>query len=403
MTNSNMGALLLSLPECLLGLLQYLDAQGLAQLRRCAHVGGQRGTALAHAARVAELRSAVLELLASTKFPFVHAAYVLGLNGSHYSLDTTAERHYGIPVQLPRLLCNLFKLEVPNTDFTSVRIQKFASAANFGGAHRTLPVNLHTPYFPDAEDGSSSPEPMECDSRGTPAFALCLAESCKGGYGEMCENRVDEGRRWHRFASPQAGPNATRWMEFPMDTWLRWYWPTKGDYYVITATCERVDFLRTLHPRQHRQMLQVGFRLPAPWHHCDLEEEYDHDANEEKGREGRHRSPRRLSHARVVAAKRLLGLGNIALPTVQEIDDAHSNALRQVRDVSGRHEACTSRFGWDQAQLSWASRVLKDAHQAAVEAADQGSLPEWLQEERVSESPIIIPSPQPLPLPAPDP
>ncbi|CAJ1406068.1 unnamed protein product [Effrenium voratum] len=65
--------------------------------------------------------------------------------------------------------------------------------------------------------------------------------------------------------------------------------------------------------------------------------------------------------------------------------------------------ACTSRFGWDQAQLSWASRVLKDAHQAAVEAADQGSLPEWLQEERVSESPIIIPSPQPLPLPAPDP
>ena len=23
------------------------------------------------------------------------------------------------------------------------------SKANFGGAHRTLPVNLHTPYFPD--------------------------------------------------------------------------------------------------------------------------------------------------------------------------------------------------------------------------------------------------------------
>eukprot|EP00439_Symbiodinium_sp_Y106_P087337 s397_g45.t3 len=47
---SRAGAILLSLPECLLGLLQLLDAQGLAQLRRCAHVGCH-GSALAHAAR----------------------------------------------------------------------------------------------------------------------------------------------------------------------------------------------------------------------------------------------------------------------------------------------------------------------------------------------------------------
>lgn len=26
-----------------------------------------------------------------------------------------------------------------------------AFQANFGGAHRTLPVNLHTPYYPDEE------------------------------------------------------------------------------------------------------------------------------------------------------------------------------------------------------------------------------------------------------------
>ncbi|CAE7940642.1 AK1 [Symbiodinium necroappetens] len=125
---------------------------------------------------VAELRAAILELLRATKFPFVHAAYVLGLNGSHYSLDTATDRHYGIPLRLPRLLCQLFRLEVPNTDFTTIRIQKFASSVNFNGTHRTLPVNLHTPFFPEAEDGASSPEPHveenQCSS-GVPASALC--------------------------------------------------------------------------------------------------------------------------------------------------------------------------------------------------------------------------------------
>lgn len=120
MSHGNLGVLLLNLPECLLGLFQLLDAKGLAHLRRCAHIGGHgAGTALSRAARVAELRAAVLELLGKTKFPFVHAAYVLGLNGSHYSLDTTAERHYGIPVRLPRLLCDLFRLEVPGLHYDS--------------------------------------------------------------------------------------------------------------------------------------------------------------------------------------------------------------------------------------------------------------------------------------------
>lgn len=60
---------------------------------------------------------------------------------------------------------------------------------------------------------------------------------------------------WQRFLQPQAGsdmllessvsarPSASHWMQFPMDAWLRWYWPSRGDYYVVTATCEPVEFL----------------------------------------------------------------------------------------------------------------------------------------------------------------
>lgn len=308
-------------------------------------------------------------------------------------------------MRLPRLLCDLFRLEVPDTDFTTIRMQKFASAANFGGAHRTLPVNLHTPYFPD-EDGSSSPEPMECDSGGVPAFALCLTEGCKGGHGELLEN--SEVRRWHSFVNPHVGPSASQWMQFPMDTWLRWYWPTKGDYYVITTTCEPPEFLRGLHARQHRQMLKVGFRLPEPWNHVPQEESHEDDAKDEgKGREGRQRSPRRMSSARVLAAKRLLGLSKVVLLTIQEIEDAFATAQRQASvDVFPRNssEGSAGRIGWDLAQLSWARRVLSEAHQAAQEAAVDGVLPQWMQEEHVGGDPIPISSAGPvgaLPLPAP--
>ncbi|CAE7329901.1 unnamed protein product [Symbiodinium natans] len=410
MTRSCMGVLLLSLPECLLGLLQLLDAQGLAQLRRCGRVGNCHGSTLAHAMRVAELRAAILELLQATKFPFVHAAYVLGLNGSHYSLDTATDRHYGIPLRLPRLLCELFRLEVPNTDFTTIRIQKFASSVNFNGSHRTLPVNLHTPFF-DAEDTSATPPSHDVnrDAKGVPASALCLTEGCKGGFGELCENLEgdsDEGHhRWRRFVQPAAGSSAPRWIQFPMDTWLRWYWPTSGDYYVIIATCEPADFIRGLRTRQHRQMLKLGFRLPEPWNELN-KEDADEDECHERVPEGERRSPRRLSSARVIAAKRLLGLQAVVIPTIQEIEEAYDNAVRQANESAAgqagtREGNRCGRFGWDIAQLSWASRVLRDAHHAAQEASTQGNPPPWIQEQ-VSQEPISIAAPaQLLPLPAP--
>jgi len=111
--------------DCLPPLLELLDADGLAMLRSALNLRDLDGEA--HAAL---LRAVVLELLLATKFPFTHAAYVMGLNGTYYSLDTIAEKHYGIPRALPTLLCALFRHMVPNVPFTTIRIQKFAAATN---------------------------------------------------------------------------------------------------------------------------------------------------------------------------------------------------------------------------------------------------------------------------------
>ncbi|CAK9099682.1 unnamed protein product [Durusdinium trenchii] len=200
-------------------------------------------------------------------------------------------------------------------------------------------------------------------------------------------------------------------MQFPMDTWLRWYWPTKGDYFVVTVTCEPAEFLRGLQMRQRQQMLKLGFRLPAPWNSITkLSQDHEDDhttftkGDAGKGREGRDRSPRRMSSARVMAAKRLLGLTNVILPAVQEVNEAFASAQRQANtDVFGGNysseDNSTGGFGWDMAQLAWARRVLLEAHQVAQEAVADGVLPQWMQEEPIPG----VPAPQAaaLPLPAP--
>lgn len=417
------GAAVLGLPECLLGLLELLDSQGLAHLRRVARLGNDSaGQALARAAKVAELRSAVLDLLATTKFPFVHASYVLGLNGPYFSVDTTADRHYGIPAALPRLLCKLFQLEKPGVAFTTLRIQKFQAAANFDGKHRTLPINLHSPQSANAENDSPEQseesagddvESAECDDN-VPAFVLCLTTGCQGGYAELCNGAsTDEevpgrkpalpgglqeevGCHWQHLVSPTSGRASVRWSKFPIDTWLRWYWPRSGDYYAITVTCEPRKHIHCLRSQQRRKMREIGFRFPQFWDYTDAKEDSEDDSADCKHIEGtqpQRARATRISSAHVAAAKRLLGLTDVELPGTQEIDEAYRSSVRRAHPDRAVREgpACRIGAGWAISQLTWARKLLREAEGVASAAAAAGSLPEWVQEAEAGNE-VIVPS-----------
>ncbi|CAE8709373.1 unnamed protein product [Polarella glacialis] len=455
-------------PECLLGLLELLDAQGLAQLRRsgCLSLGLRAASRdgkllpgrsssleplLERLARVAELRAGALELLGSTKFPFVHASYVLGLNGPYYSCDTTAEKHYGIPSALPRLLCDLFKLEVPDTPFTSLRIQKFSAATNFNGNHRTLPMNLHTPpmFSPEPRDevpGSEQQTFHEEDSGASgsaTAFVLCVTAGCRGGHGECCDGSGSGPGEallggWRPLTAPMAGIRA-RWAQFEVDSWLRWYWPTSGDYYAITVTCEPFEHIRGLRRSQRRQMTDVGFQLPVSADDDETGPSSEDDPGcawatpgppgdvpEELGSQ-QSRGVVRLNGARLAAAKRLLGLTGVVAPTTQEIEEAFRGMVRQAhpdranradrasRDAGRQREISTTgslleetsetspgaSSGWDMAQLSWARTVLREAESAAAAAVAQGLVPEWAQEEVLPTEGAVLPALAPPPAAAP--
>jgi len=414
------GAAVLGLPECLLGLLELLDSQGLAHLRRVAHLGtgsDSAGQALARAAKVAELRSAILDLLTTTKFPFVHASYVLGLNGPYYSVDTTADRHFGIPAALPRLLCKLFQLEKPGVAFTTIRIQKFGASANFDGKHRTLPISLHTPTESDSADQSEESsvddaEKAEC-ADDVPAFVLCLTAGCQGGHAELCNGAAaDEdkptlpgglqqqvGCRWQHLVTPISGRASARWSKFSIDTWLRWYWPRAGDYYAITVTCEPRKHIGGLRSRQRRTMREVGFCFPPSWESTDLKEDSEDDSADCKPMEGyvegtvpRRARASRLSSAHVAAAKRLLGLTGVELPTTQEIEEAYRSSVRRAHPDRAVREEPSSGIGagWAISQLSWSRKLLREAESAAATAAATGSLPEWQEVEAANE--VIVPA-----------
>lgn len=417
------GAAVLGLPECLLGLLELLDSQGLAHLRRVAHLGNDSaGQALARAAKVAELRSAVLDLLATTKFPFVHASYVLGLNGPYFSVDTTADRHYGIPAELPRLLCKLFQLEKPGVSFTTLRIQKFGAAANFNGKHRSLPINLHSPQFADAENDSpdqseesagDDAESAECDDN-VSASVLCLTTGCQGGYAELCNGTASDeevpgrkrtlsggleeevGCHWQHLVTPVSGRASVRWSKFPIDTWLRWYWPRSGDYYAITVTCEPRKHIHGLRSRQRQKMREIGFCFPPSWDSTDSKEDSEDNSaecNHIEGTEPQRTTVTRLSSAHVAAAKRLLGLTDVELPSNQEIDEAYRSSVRRAHPDRAVREGSVSRIGagWAISQITWARKLLREAAKVAAAAAAAGSVPEWVQEVEAG-SEVIVPS-----------
>lgn len=386
-------------PESLPHLLELLDARGLASLRRSFRLHD-----LGQEAYIAELQAAALELLLETKFPFTHAAYVLGLNGPYYSLDTIAEKHYGIPKTLPSLLCALFRAAVPGVAFTTLRMQKLAAAANFGGQHKTLAFSLSplasaeegsegfdTPSA-EGEAGSPSPETptdagggatplLVSPGPGLPGYVLCLTEGCLGGHGEVCDD-LGSGNSWRYLTGPQI---RSRWTSFPADAWLRWHWPRQGDLYIITATCEAPSTCNKLRRRERRQMAKIGFLLPegAP----EADEASDSDDREQcAAPEGPARppeadtptSPSRPNAARVAAARRLLALPEESVLTTQLVEDAFRRSARQVHPDRAASDSPIP-ASWLMSQLTWARRILREAAAHGVgEVGDQEAAAEVL-------------------------
>lgn len=345
--------------DCLPPLLELLDADGLATLRSALNL-----QSLHRESYAALLRAAVLELLLATKFPFTHAAYVMGLNGTYYSLDTIAEKHYGIPRALPTLLCALFRHMVPNVPFTTIRIQKFAAATNFGGQHKTLAFSLYSdPKHEEEtdEEGTDknleqiheSEAPTESLSIVDVGYVLCLTAGCTGGYGER---RAKNGP-WCWLAGKKT---PRHWASFPLDSELRWHWPRVGDMYAITVTCEAPELCGKLRRRERRFMANVGFKLPV-----NIESEAtSSDELEEPITQAEPQMPnspsRRPSSARVTAAKRLLQLDNVEVPSLGEVEEAFRSAARQAHPDRMASDSPIP-ASWLMSQLTWARRVLREA------------------------------------------
>lgn len=351
--------------ECVLALLELLDAKSLAGLRRSARM---RLEVVADEARMAELRAKILELLESTKFPFTHAAFVLGMNGLYYSLDTLADKHYGIPSLLPRLLCTLFRHSHPGAHFTSIRIQKFSAAVNFGGQHRTLAFNIASPTEADDLPEDQQQALGSDDHRNTscphlPGHVLCLpSRGCLGGLGEVSNCAAGADADWQVLCEPQL---RSRWVRFPGGAWLRWHWPRAGDLFAITVSCEPPASCLALRRRERREMVEIGFVLPeacGEGEGCSSSDEVEDEKNVENERVGPTEAPQRrhVSRAQVEAARGVLGFSNeVPNPTPQEVDEAFRNHVRAAHpDRSAEADLWSS---WRISQLTWARRIMKQA------------------------------------------
>lgn len=385
-------------------MLEFMDARSLAVLRRSTKV---RSDIIAEEARLAELRAKVLELLETVKFPFTHAAYVLGMNGPYFSIDTLAEKHYGIPALLPSLLCRLFRLSEPNAHFTTVRIQKFSAAANFGGKHRTLAFSLASPQEENellrAEDSdaspvlgpASNPGPAIDASRNSlsslPGHVLCLpGPGCVGGSAEVCEEVEAAGApaaSWRLLTQPQ--PRAC-WVRFAGGAWLRWHWPRKGDLFAVTVSCESNSNCSRLFSRERCQMEAIGFHLPELAGRRDSEEELlgqacgeveqDTEAEAEPPAQPDRAPRRRLAPAHIEAAMRVLGLTEPS-PSPQEVEEAFRRGIRAAhpdRAASAAPAGASPLWSsWRMSQLTWARRILREAalDVPGESGADDGDAP----------------------------
>lgn len=366
-------------------MLDVLDKSSLAVLRRTSRLGG-----LARQARAAELRAQVHELLEITVFPFTHAAYVLGLNGPYYSCDTVADDHYGIPKEMPPLLCELFRSSVPDIPFTTLRIQKLASAANFGGKHRTLAFSLGEPTM----GAAAEEQDVRCEVESHQGYIMCLSSSCQGGRCEVCED-LSEGD-WRELALPTF---AARWLPFPRAAWLQWHWPRGGSFYAIVAICEPASHRRRLSRQERGRMTATGFLLPegsAPTRGSEggevpasdgLNARVDGEPSGAGAASGRaFRPPPRRSEAALAAASRILGLPAGTTASAHDVEEAFRRAVRVVHpdrgavgdqgppapgtaEAAGGLAARTQ--GWAMAQLTWARRVLREAASVDVDAGHE--------------------------------
>jgi len=363
--------------ESVVPLLELLDVQSLSVFRAVVRLEG-----LEREARLCQLRKRVLQLLKKTKFPFTHAAYVLGLNGPYFSHDTAAAEHYGMPKMLPPLLCQLFRFQVPGVPFTTVRMQKLNSAANFGGKHRTLAFSLESPTQED-EVGPHGPEngcaSTDQESQG---YALFLADEagCQGGRGEVCQDLSH--CPWKPLAKPSF---QSQWVPFPRSAWLQWHWPQIGEYYVIIVTCEPPLHRRQLALFEQQRMREIGFLLPECGDgsgasarvgdgEAAAEAEAEAEAEDEVSDGVQHR-PRRRSVAAVRAARMLLRTTAEASPA--EVEEAFRRAVREVHPDTAPAAEPEPRMrgprgrGWAVAQLTWARKVLQDAADAGMVVEDE--------------------------------
>lgn len=346
----------------------FLDMPSIGQLRRIARVDEcwQRAVALG------QLRAAALQSLLATKFPFTHAAYVLGLNGQHYSFDTDADRHYGIPSRLPRVLCRLFRTAFADVAFTTVRIQKFSSSLNFGGQHKTLPFSVGHPRHPAPAQETGSAEPKASAQQG---YVLLLTEGCTGGRGELCGDELGEPTgQWRPLADPSSCAERWRWLPFPMQSWLRWYWPQSGQYFVITVTCEMQESCASLRKRERTAMEALGFVLPALTQVGVKDElsdaEPSHSANSSAVAAERPAMP---PYAHIYNALRLLRfeLGP-PLPDERTLEERFRLAALQAHpDRAAAAGAAPS--GWNMSQLVWARRTLRQAIAASSAQREQAA------------------------------
>jgi len=334
---------------------EFLDIFGLCSYNSVANICRAWGAEV----EFAKLRAGALRLLTKTKFPFTHSSYVLGLNGQHYSFDTNADRHYGIPSQLPAHLCRLFHMSFPDVDFTTVRIQKFSASLNFGGKHKTLPFSV------------GYPPAVEADQFERKGYVFLITEGCIGGYGELCDDLGGEpDGQWVPLAQPS---RSGCWALFPIQSWLRWYWPQAGQFFVITVTCEMPENCRRLRRRERCAMAALGFKLPA--HDVsDLGDDSgsgDDDAHSDEECQALQQDlPRMPGQAQIHVALKLLRFGvEDPLPDARTLDDRfRAEALKAHPDRAittppdGNHP-----HTWSMERLLWARRILRTA--AAADAA----------------------------------
>jgi len=398
--------------ESLLALLEFGDARSLAALRRCTKL---KSSVLADEARQAELRAKVLELLEDTKFAFASAFYVIGMNGPYFSADSLVEKHYGIPASLPSLICQLFRASMPGVRFTSIRIQKFASAANFGRQHRTLAFSLASPQ----QENEANPLPVQDTGSlefALPGHVLCLPDrGCIGGHGDVCEEVDAAGSpatSWHLLTQPQPLP---RWVRFPGGAWLRWHWPQAGNLFAVTVSCEPSSNCSNLRQRERRHLEAMGFHLPDGLTQeeegvSELEEEEEAGADDQEpvpAADGPPPPRRRPTRQHVAAARQVLGLAMDA-PTPQEVDEAFRAAIRtahpdMVARAVGAEEETPSApsppwSSWRVSQLTWARRIMRAAAAEGGVEDDAGAI---IEGGVVGELLMLVP-PLPALMPPPD-